>query len=68
MLMQEVREVAKQHGIKTARISKQNLIKAIQRSEGNFDCFASAEAGECDQLGCSWREDCLTMAKKLKTT
>jgi hypothetical protein len=62
--MQEIRDIAKDHGIKTARISKPELIKQIQRSEGNFDCFASAESGQCDQLGCRWREDCLTLAKK----
>ena len=67
MLMQEIRVIAKDFGIKTARISKENLIKEIQRTEGNFDCFASAESGECDQLSCRWREDCLTMAKKART-
>jgi hypothetical protein len=64
MLMQEIREIAKEYGIKTARVSKLNLIKEIQRTEGNFDCFASAESGHCDQEDCLWREDCLTMAKK----
>lgn len=65
MLMQEIREIAKDYGIKTARISKPELIRQIQRSEGNFDCFASAESGECDQLACRWREDCLTLARKV---
>lgn len=64
MLMQEIREIAKEFGIKTSRMTKLNLIREIQRTEGNFDCFASASAGECDQTGCLWREDCLTMAKK----
>ena len=66
--MQEIREIAKDYGIKTARISKQDLIKEIQRTEGNFDCFATAASGECDQLGCLWRDDCLTMAKKAKNS
>ena len=66
MLMQQIREIAKDYGIKTARVSKENLIKEIQRTEGNFDCFASADAGECDQSGCLWRDDCLTLAKKAK--
>jgi hypothetical protein len=67
MLMQEIREIAKVRGIKPAKLTKVNLIKEIQRTEGNFDCFASAEAGECDQVNCLWRDDCLTLAKKTQT-
>ena len=63
--MQYVRERAKDFGIKTARMSKVNLIQSIQLSEGNFDCFASAIDGECEQAKCLWREDCFTTAKKL---
>lgn len=62
--MQEIRLIAKNHGIKTSRITKQNLIKEIQTSEGNFDCFATPLLGECDQTECIWRDDCLTQSKK----
>lgn len=65
MNMQEIRDIAKEHGIKTSRMSKMQLIHTIQHSEGNFDCFATAMDGNCDQLGCVWREDCFAMAKKL---
>ena len=64
MLMQEIRDIAKDHGIKVSRLKKEELIREIQRTEGNFDCFASAKSGECDQMGCLWREDCFTLAKK----
>lgn len=37
------------------------LIRSIQRREGNFECFATAAASVCDQTGCCWRERCLTM-------
>jgi len=34
------------------------LIRSIQRVEGNPDCFR--RSGEwCENLGCSWREYCL---------
>jgi hypothetical protein len=59
MQMQEIREIAKAHGLKSARLSKVALVRLIQSSEGHFDCFATAVEGECDQLGCMWREDCL---------
>jgi len=65
MNMQEIRTLAKDFGIKTSRMSKTNLIQAIQLSEGNFSCFASATSGDCDQVKCIWRDDCFAAAKKL---
>ncbi|HED39359.1 MAG TPA: SAP domain-containing protein [Chromatiales bacterium] len=64
MKMQEIREVARSMGLKSGRLNKMTLIRTIQLNEGNFDCFASALNGECDQLQCRWREDCLPAAKK----
>ena len=63
--MQEIRELAKNYEIKTARMSKAKLIQTLQLAEGNFNCFASAVDNECDQLNCIWREDCFSAAKKL---
>ena len=65
MNMQEIRGLAKDLGIKTSRMSKLNLIQTIQLAEGNFNCFASAVDGECDQLACTWRDDCFAAARKL---
>ncbi len=65
MNMQEIRSIAKDFGIKPSGINKVKLIQAIQVSEGNFSCFASAINGECDQDGCIWRNDCFASAKKL---
>lgn len=64
MNMQEIRVIAKDYGIKTSKMTKVKLIHSIQLSEGNFSCFASAKNGECDQLGCIWRDDCFSAAKK----
>ena len=66
MNMQEIRAIAQDHGVKSARLSKLNLIHEIQRVEGNFDCFATASEGYCDQHDCIWRDDCFAAAKKLK--
>jgi len=57
MDIQEVRSIAKSHRIHPGKHTKKELIKSIQRRQGNFDCFATALAGECDQQGCSWRAD-----------
>jgi hypothetical protein len=43
MNLLEIRAIAKTYGI---HLVKTELIKSIQRSEGNFDCFATAYAGE----------------------
>jgi len=64
MNMQEIRGLAKDMGIKSSRMKKQELIHTIQLTEGNFSCFASATTGECDQANCLWREDCFSAAKK----
>jgi hypothetical protein len=37
---------------------KADLIRAIQRAEGNFDCYGTATEEECDQEECLWREEC----------
>jgi hypothetical protein len=65
MNMQDIRERAKGVGIKPSRMTKVELVKAIQLSEGNFSCFATAVDNECDQLNCIWRDDCFAAAKKL---
>lgn len=62
MKLGDVRSIAKSHSINLAHLSKTELIKAIQTEEGNFDCFATARSGECDQVGCLWRKDCFTAA------
>lgn len=67
MNMQEIRDLAKEFGIKTSRVSKVDLIKTIQLSEGNFSCFSSAVDGICDQLDCVWQKDCFATAKKLQS-
>ncbi len=58
MKMQQVRAIAKGMGIKSFGKTKADLIREIQRAEGNFDCYGSAQ-GFCDQLSCSFRESCL---------
>lgn len=59
MKLHEVRSIAKRKGINPARMGKADVIRAIQRSEGNFDCYGTAVGGSCDQAGCAWMKDCL---------
>ena len=62
MNIKQIGTVAKSLGINPGKIKKADLIRVIQRTEGNFDCFATAHKGECDQLECSWRSDCLKIS------
>jgi hypothetical protein len=58
MKLVDVKKRAKKLDIKIVKMSKKDIILAIQRAEGNFPCFQTA--GEyCDQFGCVWRDDCL---------
>ena len=66
--MKEIREMAQALGIRSTRMEKAELIRAIQRAEGNFDCFGTATEEECDQEECLWRDDCFrdSVAEELR--
>lgn len=64
MKLEDVRNIAKTRGVHPGKHSKIELIKTLQSEEGNFDCFATAYSGECDQLNCLWRQDCFDAAMK----
>jgi hypothetical protein len=64
MRIQEIRAIARERGLKPGVTSKAALIRAIQRDEGNFDCFGRADSNYCDQEACLWRTDCLPAARK----
>lgn len=60
MTLKQTKEIAKKKGVKiVVNMKKDNIIRAIQRAEGNFDCFGTATEGVCDQLNCVWKDDCL---------
>lgn len=61
MKMIEVLEKARTMGlVGVSKTRKTELIRRIQRAEGNFDCFASHHRSDCRQTACCWRKDCLT--------
>ena len=63
MTLQEIKKLAERVGV-TATGTKTDVIKSIQRREGNFDCFGTAVNGYCDQYSCLWITDCLKPLKK----
>ena len=65
MNMGEIRRRARLLGVKPGRMRKADLIRAVQRAEGNFDCFGRAE-DYCDRFDCAWRDDCLKLARSVR--
>lgn len=64
MNLPQIRSIASSKGVKPGKLNKIDLVRAIQREEGTFDCFATAYEGVCDQQTCLWREDCFSSSKK----
>ena len=68
MNMQDLRKRAKAMGINPNKMNKADLIRAIQRAEGNIDCFATARVEDCGELGCLWRTDCMPRVPNKRET
>jgi hypothetical protein len=58
MKLEEVKKIAKQHGIPVKGMKKAEIIRAIQRNESNNDCYETGNAESCGQTNCLWRDDC----------
>jgi len=60
MTLKDIKEMARNFDIKAGKMKKDEIVRAIQKAEGNFDCFGTALSGSCSQEDCLWREDCLS--------
>lgn len=58
MKLEGVKEIARERGIPLKKMKKTELIRTIQRNEGNFDCYNTDSSTTCGQLNCIWRDDC----------
>lgn len=58
MKIEEIKAIAKQYKIKTSKVTKSDLVRAIQHAEGNIPCFGTNSSMTCGQTGCMWRNDC----------
>jgi len=57
-----VKKMAKGLGLAPGRKTKVELIHAIQKAEGNFDCFGTA-IDYCDQMDCCFKDECLASSR-----
>jgi len=64
MKFNDVRKIAKGMNLNTYRMKKQDVIRAIQRLEGNPECYGTPTVASCNEAGCLWRSDCLALARK----
>jgi hypothetical protein len=62
--IQALQVMAKKMGINTFRMKKAEIVRAIQRSENNTDCFSTPRVDHCGELLCLWRDDCLLLNNK----
>ena len=58
MKLAEVRAIAKSKGIISFGKTREALVREIQRTERNRDCFNRGQSTSCGQARCAWREDC----------
>lgn len=65
MKISQILKKAEEMGIKLGWVIQTDLIKAIQRAEGNMDCYATDRNRTCVEEGCLWREGCLKPQKEM---
>jgi hypothetical protein len=58
MQMKKIKEIAATKGVIPGKMGRTELIRAIQRAEGNSACFATMHVNDCNQPKCLWRVDC----------
>ena len=58
MKINDVRKRAKELNINTYGMKKPDMIRSIQRAEGNIPCFGTPRVPECNEPECLWRPDC----------
>lgn len=44
-------------------LARVEAVRLAQRQEGHFDCFARAVDGYCDQGGCAYHAECLSVSR-----
>ena len=62
--MLKPKQTTKSLDFKNSFLDMTELIRSVQRAEGNPDCFDTAQ-GYCDQVNCAWRCYCLEKSQQL---
>ena len=68
MKYSQIQKMAKNMGINTYQMKKNDMILSIQRAENNIECFGTVRVEHCQELSCLWREDCVSLAESSKSS
>ncbi len=63
MKISDIHKIAKKMGIKSFGKKKIEIIREIQKKEGNIPCFATERVNYCGEENCLWRNDCIKLGK-----
>ena len=58
MTFAEIKDIARERGIRIAGVKKVEIVRAIQAQEGNEPCFATGRSADCCQPRCLWIKAC----------
>lgn len=58
MKVEQIKEMAQRMAIPAGKLKKGELIREIQKTEGNCACFGSGRSTLCGQSECMWIDDC----------
>jgi len=58
MKLEEIKSIAQLYSIRVNKMKKSELVRSIQRAEGNEQCFEAGKSELCGQDACRWREIC----------
>lgn len=61
----QILKKAEEMGIELGWMLQTDLIRAVQKAEGNIDCYATDRNKTCVEKGCLWREECLKAQKEI---
>jgi hypothetical protein len=56
--------MARGMGIRSLKMKKAHLIRAIQRAENNIECYGTRRVDNCQEIACLWKSDCLSLNNK----
>ena len=61
MRLEEIQKMAKGMGIRSLKMKKAHLIRAIQTAENNIECYGTKRVENCQEMACLWKSDCLSL-------
>jgi len=58
MNVNEIKAMARKNGVKTGKVQKAEIIRAIQKAENSLACYGTDRVQSCNEQKCLWLVDC----------